>query len=328
MSNSKQQNLKNAPAVFLDTASLNLGDIDLSPLQRAAEALRLFDNASARELAEQNLQPWCVIVNKIQLNEEFFQQHPQVRLVCITATGTNNVDLQAAKARGVAVVHCRGYSTDTVAQHVLMLILTLVRNFPAYHRDIANGDWSRSPLFCLLRHPIRETQGLKLGIIGYGDIGQKVAALATAFGMEIVIAERHGCKVRPGRTDLDTVLATCDVITLHCPSTPETRNLMNRRAFDLMRKDALLINTARGDLIDEAALLDALQNRSIAGAAIDVLSTEPPPPDHPLLTAGLPNLVVTPHNAWGSVEARQRAIDQTAENITGWLAGESVRRVV
>ncbi len=322
------QNSKSGPAVFLDAASLNPGDIDLSPLHRAAGSLVLFDNAPAGRLADQNINPWCVIVNKIQLDAGFFEQHSHLRLVCITATGTNNVDLEAAQARDVAVVHCRGYSTDSVAQHVLMLILTLVRNFPAYHRDIVNDEWSRSPLFCLLRHPIREIQQMKIGIIGYGEIGQKVGALATAFGMEVVISERPGCQIRPGRTGMDEVLATCDVITLHCPSTPETRNLMDRRAFNLMRNDAILINTARGDLVDEAALLEALQKGSIAGAAVDVLTSEPPAADHPLLKLRLPNFIVTPHNAWGSREARQRAVDQTAENITRWRSGESIRRVV
>lgn len=314
-------------AVFLDLASLDRDDLDLSRLQQVAAPLSCFAQTTPEELAGRHADAWCVIANKVPLDQAFFAARPQLRLVCVVATGTNNVDLQAAAEHGVDVVNCRAYGADTVAQHVLMLILALCRSFPQYQSDVAAGRWSQAPLFCLLDHPIREIGGLKLGIVGYGDIGQRVEALAKAVGMEVLISERPGRVPRPGRMAFETLLGCCDVISLHCPLTPDTQDLIDATALQTMKKDALLINTSRGGLVNEVALMQALQEGWIAGAAVDVLSEEPPPANNVLLAAQLNNLIITPHCAWGSIEARQRIVEQTAENITAWLQGQPIRLV-
>lgn len=314
--------------LFLDLATLDRGDLTLSGLERVAAPLHRYPQTTATELAGRNADAWCAITNKVYLGRDFFRMRPALRLVCIAATGTNNVDLEAAADHGVAVVNCRGYCTDSLAQHTLMLMLALLRSLPQYRADVAAGAWSRSPLFCLLDHPVREIDGLRLGIVGYGEIGQAVARLAGAVGMRVAIAERPGRPARPGRVPFDEILESCDVISLHCPLTPETDNMIDAAALRRMRDDAFLINTARGGLVDERALATALKEGWIAGAALDVLSTEPPPADNPLLEVELNNLIVTPHCAWASRQARQRVVDQTAENIAAWREGRRLRRVV
>lgn len=306
-------------AVFLDVATIDRGDVDLTRLSQIAAPLHLYAQTTSEELPNRHPDAWCVITNKVVLDRRFFQTRANLRLVCITATGMDNVDLQAAREHGVTVMNCKGYSTETVAQHTFMLILALVRSLSPYQRDLAAGGWSNSPMFCLLDHPVRELKGLKLGVVGYGDIGQRVAEIARFFGMPILIADRPNGPSRPGRTPFRKVLADCDILTLHCPLTPDTENLINTETLNLMRPAACLINTARGQLIDELALLHALREQKLAGAALDVLSTEPPPPDHPLLQAQLANLIITPHCAWASREARQTALEQTAGNIERYL---------
>jgi glycerate dehydrogenase len=312
-------------AVFLDAATIDIGDVDLTRLSQVAAPLHLYPNTTTEELAHRHRDAWCVITNKVLLDRAFFQARPHLRLVCVTATGVNNVDLQAAQEHGVTVANCKGYSTETVAQHTFMLILALVRSLPLYQQDVAAGAWSRSEMFCLLNHPVRELQGLKLGIVGYGDIGKRVAEIGRFFGMNILIADRPNGPSKPGRTPFRDVLATCDILTLHCPLTPDTAQLMNEETLNLMRPTACLINTARGQLIDEPALVLALQQKTITGAAVDVLTTEPPAPDHPFLQANLTNLIITPHCAWASREARQTALEQTAGNIEQYLATNGAR---
>lgn len=315
-------------SVFLDRASLDLGDLDLTRLAQVAAPLQFFAQTQPDQLAGRTNTSWCIITNKVNLNRGFFESHPHLRLVCLTATGTNNVDLQAAADCKVAVVNCRGYSTASLAQHTLMLALALARSLPHYQAEVADGHWSLASQFCLLNHPVRELGDMRMGIIGYGAIGREVARLSQAFGMQVVVSERPGLKPREGRVAFVDVLASCDLLSLHCPLTDTTAKMIDAKALDAMQSHALLINTARGGLVDELALVSALREGGIAGAAVDVLSTEPPPPTNPLLKAKLPNLIITPHCAWGSRQARQTAIDQTAENIAAWLAGESVRRLV
>lgn len=302
-------------AVFLDAATVDCGDVDFTRLRKVAKLLHLYPQTSAQELPQRHPNAWCVITNKVKLDRQFFQARPNLRLICVTATGVNNVDLQAAADHGVTVANCKGYSTETVAQHTFMLLLALVRSLPQYQHAVAQGEWSRSSMFCLLDYPLRELQGMKLGIVGYGDIGQRVAEIARFFGMEILIAERPECAPRTGRLLFKEVLARSDILTLHCPLTPDNAQLINAKTLALMQRGAFLINTARGGLINEQALLEALLEGKLGGAALDVLSTEPPPADHALLQAKLPNLILTPHCAWASAEARQTAIDQTAHNI-------------
>lgn len=313
-------------AVFLDAATIDIGDVDLTPLSQVAEPLHLYPHTTQAELPDRNPDTWCVITNKVVLDRAFFQARPNLRLVCITATGINNVDLQAAQEHGVTVVNCKGYSTETVAQHTFMLMLALVRSLPLYQQELAAGAWSKSAMFCLLNHPVRELQGLKLGIVGYGDIGKRVADIARFFGMDILVADRLNGPAKPGRLPLREVLAQCDILTLHCPLTPETNQLINGETLRLMRPTACLINTARGQLIEEPALLKALQQKVIASAAVDVLTTEPPAADHLLLKNQLPNLIITPHCAWASREARRAALQQTANNIQEYLKANHQNR--
>jgi Lactate dehydrogenase and related dehydrogenases len=306
-------------AVFLDAATVDCGDVDFTRLREVAKPLQLYPQTTEQELPERHPDAWCVITNKVKLEREFFQARPNLRLVCVTATGVNNVDLDAAADHGVTIANCKGYSTETVAQHTFMLLLALVRSLPQYQHAVAQGEWSRSSMFCLLDYPLRELQGMKLGIVGYGDIGQRVAEIARFFSMEVLIAERPESAPRPGRLPFAEVLARSDILTLHCPLTSHNAKLINAKTLGQMRSGAFLINTARGGLIDEQALVEALREEKLGGAALDVLSVEPPPADHPLLQAQLPNLILTPHCAWASSEARQTAIDQTVENITRYL---------
>lgn len=314
--------------VFLDTDTVRPDELDMGELENTVASLTLYGKTSGDQLMAHTEGAECVITNKVKLDRHFFERRPEVRLVCIVATGTNNVDLAAAEEHGVAVVNCRGYSTGSVAQHTLMLIMMLLRSGPSYHRQVQQGDWSRAELFCLLNDSIRETGGLTLGIVGYGDIGREVQRLGEAFGMRTLISERIGSEPREGRVAFEQVVQQSDVLTLHCPLTEQTRALMNADRLSAMKPGALLINTARGELIDEPALVKVLLDGPLGGAALDVLSEEPPPDDHPLLAASLPNLIVTPHNAWASLRARQEAVRQTADNIRAWLDGQTLRRVV
>lgn len=322
------RNRGSIPTVFLDADTMKPEDLDLSLLECSTSSLRLYATTSREQLIDHTKDAVCVITNKVHLGREFFEARPTVRLICIIATGTNNVDLEAAQAHDVSVVNCRGYSTQSVAQHTLMLILMMLRSSQSYQRQIQGGDWSHSKLFCLLNDSIRETTGLTLGIIGFGDIGRAVQALAQAFDFRVVISERVGCTPRSGRVRFEEVIEQADILTLHCPLTSETRQMIDAQRLTKMKRGALLVNTARGDLIDEQALADALFSGRLGGAALDVLSEEPPSEEHPLIALNPPNLILTPHIAWASHQARQQAVDQTVENIIAWRSGNSVRIIV
>jgi glycerate dehydrogenase len=268
------------------------------------------------------------VVNKVRLDAGMLAQLPELRLIAIAATGVDNVDLEACRARGVAVANVRGYARTTVPEHVFMLLLALRRHLLAYRRDLQAGAWQRASTFCLLDHPIRDLHGATLGLIGYGAIAQGVEALAKAFGMRVLVAERRGAAPREGRAPFERVLAEADALSLHCPLTPETRRLIDAQALAAMKPSAVLINTARGGLIDEHALAEALRTGRIAGAGLDVLSEEPPRRPNPLLEADLPNLIVTPHVGWSSQQAMQAVADQVVDAIEAFLAGERFNRVV
>ena len=266
-----------------------------------------------------------------EFGAELMDAAPRLRLICIAATGTNNVDLDAARERGIAVTNVTGYGTRSVVQHVFAILLGWATRLWEQHQAVRAGDWSRGTHFCLLGEdfdqPMRELAGLRLGIVGHGELGQAVARAAEAFGMEVLLAERPGASPRPGRLPLHALLPRVDVLSLHCPLTDATRNLIGAAELALMRPDALLINTARGGIVDEQALADALRAGTIGAAAVDTLTSEPPPPYHPLLAADIPNLIVTPHAAWASRESRQRLVDGVAENIRAFIAGGSRNRV-
>jgi glycerate dehydrogenase len=262
------------------------------------------------------------VVNKVVLDAGAIARLPDLRFVAIAATGVNNVDLGACRARGIPVSNIRRYGGVSVSEHVFMLILALRRQLLAYRADMLDGAWQRADGFCLLTHPIRDLRGSTLGIVGYGDLGHHVAELGRGFGMRVLLAERRGATAcRPGRTPFEQVLADSDVLSLHTALTPETHHLIGERELEAMKPGALLINTARGGLVDEVALLRALQSGFLGGAGIDVLPEEPPRAGNPLLEVNRPNLIVTPHIAWASQEAMQALGDQLIDNMEAFVRG-------
>lgn len=276
----------------------------------------------AQQVLERLADATIAITNKVAITAQALAQLPKLRLIAIAATGTNNVDLDACRARGIAVANIRDYSRVSVPEHCLMLMLALRRNLRAYIDAVEAGQWERSPHFCLFGKPISDLAGSRLGIVGFGTLGRQVAALGRAFGMQILVHSRSAVQ-QEGVTELDleTLLRTADVISLHLPLVEATRHLIGERELAMMQPHALLINTARGALVDEQALANALLSGRIAGAAVDGLSQEPPAPDHPLLRLRLPNFILTPHVAWASSGAMQTLADMLIDNIEAWQAG-------
>ena len=269
------------------------------------------------------------VINKIRLNAEHLRQLPELKLVAICATGTDNIDLAACREHGVTVSNVRGYAVNTVPEHAILLMMALRRSLLAYDADVRAGLWAKSGNFCLFGHPVGDLHGATLGIFGRGGLGQGVARLAEAFGMRILWGEHRGAtEVREGYTDFGTVLRESDVISLHCPLNEATRGMIGQAELAAMKPTAVLVNTARGGLVDEQALADALRAGTIAGAGVDVLSQEPPRDGNPLLAADIPNLIVTPHMAWASATAMQAMADQVVDNIDAFARGEPRNRVV
>ncbi|MFZ5592832.1 MAG: 2-hydroxyacid dehydrogenase [Pseudomonadota bacterium] len=314
--------------VLLDRGSMDRGDLDFSALERVCPTWRSHDSTEEAEVADRIADATVAISNKVRLDDEALQGASRLRLICISATGTDHVDLDAAKRRGIAVCNVRGYATPSVVQHVFTLMLALSTRLPDYRRAVGEERWQRGTQFCLLDYPIHELAGKILGIVGYGELGQAVARVAEAFGMRIMVAQRPGAPAMPGRVSLRELLPQVDVLSIHCPLTPETRGLIGVKELALMRPNALLLNTARGGIVDEAALAEVLRGGRLGGAGVDVLSEEPPVHGNPLLARDVPNLIVTPHIAWASFEARQRLVDEVAENIRAFLSGEERNRVV
>jgi len=304
--------------VFLERASV---DAHFRAPQTAHEWVE-FPESGPDQIVPRLQGARIAIVNKARIGQAELDALPALEMIAIAATGSDNVDLAACRARGIVVSNVRGYAVTTVPEHVMALLLALSRRLFDYTADVAAGRWSRSPNFCFLDYPIRDLRGAMLGIVGSGSLGRGVAELARGFGMQVVFSERPGADtVRDGRMAFDALLRQADVISLHCPLTDDTRHLMNARTLATMKPTALLINTARGALVDEQALADALRAGRIGGAAVDVLSTEPPPTDNPLLAGDIPNLIVTPHVAWASGAAMQALADQVVDNIDAFLAG-------
>lgn len=319
--------MRAARAAFLDVATLGQ-DIDLTPLLGACDVLTGFSRTAPEQIALHAAQANVVICNKTVLDDAVIAALPALELILVTATGVDNVDLGAAALRGIAVCNCRDYGTAAVAQHTLALMLALHARLGDYAQRVRAGEWSQAEDFSLIDQPILEMQGRTLGIFGRGAIGSEVARLAAAFGMNVLFAQLPGRPARPDTLPWPEVLARADVVSLHCPLTEGTRQLIDAEALAAMKPGAFLLNTARGALVDEAALAQALREGRVGGAGIDVLGQEPPRDGNPLLAAGLPNLIVTPHNAWASRQARQRLVQQSAENLLAWRRGEPVRNVV
>jgi glycerate dehydrogenase len=306
--------------VFLDAGTLVQSTMDMRPLEGESLSWEHYDATPTAEVLERIVAADIVITNKVTLDEGTLAAARQLKLICIAATGTNNVDLEAAKRLGITVCNVRGYTTPSVVEHVFTLLLALMRHLPEYHRAVQSGRWQRSVHFSFIDFPINELNGKIMGIVGYGELGQAVARVAEAFGMRVMIAERAGLAPRTGRVPLPELLPYVDVLTLHCPLTDETRGLIGAKELQVMKRGAVLINTARGGIVDELALLEALRSRHLGGGGVDVLSQEPPI-DNPLLSADIPNLIVTPHIAWASRESRQRLVNELAGNIEAYLKG-------
>lgn len=305
--------------VFLDESTVTLEDVDFSPFQRLG-SYEGYPNSDEDQTIERAKEADAIIVNKVLVTAKVLENLPGLKLVTVIATGYNNVDTAAAEQRGVSVCNVAGYAADSVPQHTFALILNLATKAYRYNDDIRAGQWERASSFTLLSYPTFELAGKTIGIIGFGTIGCNVAKIAEAFGMKVLASDPFG--IRGGaypNTDIGTLFAESDVVTLHCPLTDDNRNLIDAAALAKMKPTAILINTARGGLVDEQALFEALESGGIGGAGVDVLSKEPPKGGNVLL--GAPNIIITPHCAWSMFEARQRLIDETAENIRAFFAG-------
>lgn len=282
-----------------------------------------FGETTPGEVVERLAQATIAICNKVSMRAEALSQLPKLRLIAVAATGVDNVDLPFCRSHNIAVCNTRGYAINSLPEHALMLMLALRRNLVAYRDDVKNGRWHDARQFCLLDHPIGDLKGSTLGIVGFGTLGKSMAQLGRAIGMDVIVAERkNAATVREGRVAFTDVLQRSDVLSLHCPLTEETKNLIGADELGQMKRSCLLINTARGGLIDDHALLEALRKERIAGAGIDVLRDEPPREGNPLLEAELPNLIVTPHNAWASRQAMQTLADQLIDTIEAFVRGE------
>ena len=305
--------------VFLDRASLK------AAVRKPAGAAAYveYEKTSLEEIVPRLAGADVAIVNKVPLRAPTLEQLPDLKMIAVAATGYDVIDVPYCKEHGIAVANIRNYAVHTVPEHAFMLILALRRSLLAYREDVENGVWNKSDQFCFFTHPIGDLHGSTLGIIGEGAIGQGTAAIGRAFGMKVLFADHPPPKMEGVTfTPHDEVIAQSDVISLHCPLMPSTRNLIDLAAFRKMKRSAILINTARGGLVDESALIQALDEGLIAGAGFDVLTVEPPRNGHPLLDVRRPNFILTPHIAWASDGAMQFLADQLIDNIDSWAAGK------
>ncbi|ART61658.1 D-2-hydroxyacid dehydrogenase [Kushneria marisflavi] len=308
-------------AVILDSDTLG-SDIDLSPLSGLTDQFDRWGATRPEDVAKRLDGATIAITNKVVIDGDTLALLPDLEMIAVTATGTNNIDLQAAQARGITVANVTGYGTQSVAQHTLMIMLALATRLPRYQHDVATHRWEQAASFCLQDHPTMQLAGKHLVLVGSGELGQAVAQLARAFGMNVSFCARPNAE-RDDRPALETLLPEADVVSLHCPLTPETHHLINQARLQLMKSHALLVNCGRGGLIDEQASLEALKHQRLGGLGVDVLPTEPPREGHELIEAlaqNSLNLIVTPHNAWITPEARQNIVSMTADNIRGFLS--------
>jgi glycerate dehydrogenase len=315
-------------AVFLDYSTMG-PDLDLAPLRALFSEFELFDRTADNEVAPRIADAEFVFTNKMRLTAALLREASQLRFIGLTATGTDVIDLVTAKEHGIAVANIRAYCTQSIVEHVFGSLLMLTHSLDRYNKSVRNGDWQRAADFCFLGFPIRELSAMTLGIVGYGALGQGVAAAARAFGMTVLVSARPGSdQIATDRVAFDELVEQADVISLHCPLTDDTRGLFDASTIARMNRGSILVNTARGALLDSAALVDALSSGHLFGAAIDVLAQEPPVNGDPLLDYKGDNLIITPHIAWGTTKARQNAIDELAANAKAFIAGEIRNRVV
>jgi glycerate dehydrogenase len=315
-------------AAFLDQKTFS-DTIDFSDITKHVDLLSTYQLTSPEQVIQRCQGHEIVITNKVELDEAVLTALPELKLICVAATGTNNIDLSAAKRLGITVANAAGYAGVSVAQYIFSQLLHCVQHIEVHNKNTERGLWQASDTFCVFGNPINELAGKTLGIVGYGHIAKKVAKIAEAFDMNILISEHEGAgAIRLGRTNFHDVLRQSDVVSLHCPLTDTTKHLINEETLSLMKSDAILINTARGSIIDSYALKNALLKGAIGYAILDVLDQEPPSPDHPLLSSLLPNLKVTAHIAWASQQAQQRLIRIIGDNIKAFLNDEKKNLVV
>jgi glycerate dehydrogenase len=309
--------------VILDGYTLNPGDNPWDPLEQLG-TLDIYDRIEPDEVVRSAKDANILITNKCPITAEAMDQLLNLKFIGITATGYNIVDVAAARRRGIPVSNVPEYGTVTVAQFTWALILELCHQVGRHVQSVAVGEWSKSPDFCYWLTPQLELVGKRLGLVGYGRIARKVGEVGQALGMQVIATGRPGTRPNTPKSvewlSSDEVFASADIVSLHCPLTPETERMVNEERLSRLRRGALLVNTSRGGLVDERALADALRSGQIAGAAVDVVSQEPIRPDNPLLTA--PNCLITPHIAWSSLAARRRLLETTAENVRAFLAGK------
>jgi glycerate dehydrogenase len=318
--------------VILDMESLAPSNLNTENLHSLDEVeWTIYDHTEAEDTVTRLRTADIVFTNKVIIDQDVLDQAPNLKYIGVFATGTNNIDIAACEARGIAVRNVEGYGTATVAQHAIMLMLMLATSANRYTSAVKQGQWSKSEQFCMLDFPVIELAGKQLLIVGYGELGQAVASIATAFGMQVSVAERSGEAPKGksqfllngqvyARKPLEEALANADFVSLHCALNKHTESLVDTDFLEKMKSTGFLINTARGGLVDEAALLVALRNRHIAGAGLDVLRQEPPTQDNSLITADLDNLIITPHSAWAAKEARQRLLNSALRNLKLFLA--------
>jgi len=314
--------------IFLDAGTVDYGDVPLTPLRKIGKLTDYF-HSTREQLLKRCRDAEHVIANKCVFDRDVFSQLPKLRSLHIAATGFNNIDLEAAREHGVAVTNVRGYSTESVVQLTVGFILALATQLRELEGRVEEGAWAASPFFTLAPTRIHEVYGKTLGLIGYGSIGKRVAEVAKALGMKVLTAKipgrSYGAKKKPGRVPLNTLLQDSDFVSIHAPLTALTKGLIGKAELTRMKKSAFLINMARGGIVNEQALLEALKKKRIRGAALDVLEKEPPQANQPLLKA--PNLLVTPHVAWASVEARTRLVAEVAQNIQAFQKGRKRNRI-
>lgn len=315
--------------VLLDSFAADQGD-SAWPALRALGDLTVYPRTPTGLVLERSAGAQALLTNKVVLSAELMAGLPDLRYIGVTATGTNVVDLDAAGARNIAVTNVPAYSTESVAQLVFAMILHFAFDVSAHDAAVKAGRWAGGPDFCFFLQPLRELAGKTMVVVGFGAIGKAVARIATAFGMKVITAQVPG-SANVDRVSLAAALPLADVVTLHCPLTPATRGLVDRNFLAALKPGAILVNTSRGPVVDESALLDALRDGGLGGAALDVLGTEPPAAGHPLLDPGAPwarRLVVTPHLGWGTVEARKRLAECVVANLAAFIAGERLNRIV
>lgn len=308
--------------VILDGYTLNPGDLDWGPLQKLGD-VTVFERSGADEIVERASNAEIILVNKVVLSEKILDQLPNVKYIGVMATGFNNIDIAAAQKHNITVTNVKAYGPASVAQQTFALLLSLVNHAELHSQSVFKGEWVSSPDFCYWKTPLTELAGKTMGLVGLGDIGSQVAKIALAFGMKVVAYRKN-----PAQTDnddiemvsLEELFRSSDVVSLHCPLTEETKGLINAERLSWMKPNAIVLNTGRGPLINEADLAEALRNGTIAGAGLDVLSVEPPKADNPLLAA--PNCIITPHVAWATFEARKRLLNMVADNLEYFIAGK------